>query len=74
MLKPRMVLKTRSDWLLKLQIAFAIHLRATRAGLAPENIVIVAGINEIKSSFVLCYLSVLVYTYTTFHFSGSGWR
>ena len=54
MLKPWIVLKTRSDWLLKLQIAFAIHLRATRAGLKPENIVIVAGINEIKSSFVLC--------------------
>ena len=28
-----------------------VHLRATRAGLAPENFVIVAGINELKSSF-----------------------
>ena len=45
MLKPWMVLKTRFDWLLKLQISFAIHLRATRAEPAPENIVIFAGIN-----------------------------
>ena len=28
-----------NDWLLKLRIAFAIHLRATRAGVAPGNIV-----------------------------------
>ena len=28
-----------------------IHVRATRAGFAPENFVIVAGINEVKSSF-----------------------
>ena len=38
-------LKARSDWLLKLRISFDIHLQATRAGFAPENIVIVAGIN-----------------------------
>ena len=37
------MLKTHSenDWLLKLRIAFAIHLRATRAESAPVNIVIV---------------------------------
>ena len=28
-----------------------IHLRATRAGFALENIVIVAGISELKSSY-----------------------
>ena len=28
-----------------------IHLRETRARFAPENFVIVAGINELKSSF-----------------------
>ena len=28
-----------------------VHLRATRAGFAPENFVIVAGIDELKSSF-----------------------
>ena len=38
-------LKARSDWLIKLRISFDIHLQATRAGFAPENIVIVAGIN-----------------------------
>ena len=40
-----------SDWLIKLQISFAIHLRATPVGFVPENIVIVAGIYELKSSF-----------------------
>ena len=49
--KTVMALKAPSDWLLKLRI-FALHLRATRAGFAPENIVIVAGINELKSSFL----------------------
>ena len=37
----RITLKVRSHWLLKLGISFAIHIRATRAGFAPENIVIV---------------------------------
>ena len=40
-------LKARCDWLLKLRISFAIHLRENRAGFASENIVIVAGINEL---------------------------
>ena len=42
-----------ADWLLKLRISFAIHLRAIRAEFAPENVVIFAGsgINEFKSSF-----------------------
>ena len=41
-----MVLKADFDWLLKLKISFALHLRATRAELAPENtcIVVVAGL------------------------------
>ena len=35
-----------SDWLLKYGIFFAIHLRATRAGFAPEHIILIfAGIN-----------------------------
>ena len=37
---------------------FAIHLRATRAGFAPENILIVEGIKELKSSFVAYCLSL----------------
>ena len=32
---------SENDWLLKLRIAFAIHLRATRAESAPVNIVTV---------------------------------
>lgn len=40
-----MALKACSDWLLKLRIFFAIYLREIRAGF-----VIVAGINELKSS------------------------
>ena len=32
-------------------ISFAIHLGAIRAEFAPENVVICAGINELKSSF-----------------------
>ena len=46
-----MVLNATADWLLKLRISFAIHLRAIRAEFAPENVVIFAGINELKSSF-----------------------
>ena len=46
----RIALKVRSDLLLRLRTFFAIHLRATRAEFAPENIVIVARINELKSS------------------------
>ena len=58
MLKLWIALKARSDWLLNLQISFAIHLRATRVGFALENIAIVAGINKLKSSFC-AILSVL---------------
>ena len=51
MLKQWIALKVYSDWLLKLRIFFAIYIRATRAGFVAENIVIVAGINELISSF-----------------------
>ena len=46
----------RADWLLELRIAFAIHLRAIRAQFPPENVVIFAGINELKSSFCAIYI------------------
>lgn len=38
-------------WLLKLRICCAIHLEATCAQFAPENVVLVAGINEFKLPF-----------------------
>ena len=53
-----------SDCLLKLQISltlFAVHLRGTCMGLVPENIVIVAGMNELKSSFCAIIIISLFY-------------
>ena len=47
-LKQGIVLKVRSDWLLKLRISFAIHLRGTRVEFAPKIVVIVAGTDELK--------------------------
>ena len=44
-------LKAHSDWLLKLRISFAIHLRATCTEFAPKTVVIVAGIKALKSPF-----------------------
>ena len=44
-------LKAHSDWLLKLRISFAIHLRTTCTGFASKSVVIVAGIKELKSPF-----------------------
>ena len=44
-------LKAHSDWLLKLRISFAIHLRTTCTGFASKTVVIVAGIKELKSPF-----------------------
>ena len=58
----RIALKVRSDLQFRLRTFFAIHLRATRAEFAPENIVIVVGINGFKSCFVLHHLIILVYT------------
>ena len=55
-------MKVRSDWLVKLRISFAIHLRATREFRASGNTVIVAEMNELKTFFVVYYLTVLVYT------------
>ena len=48
LLKQGIVLKARSDWLLKLRTSFAIHLRGTRAEFAPKIVVIVAGTDELK--------------------------
>ena len=48
LLKQGIVLKARSDWLLKLPISFAIHLRGTCAEFAPKIVVIVAGTDELK--------------------------
>ena len=46
-LKQWIALKVRSDWLLKLQISFAIYLWSTDKCHAPSR----AGINSLKSSF-----------------------
>ena len=59
-----MTLNARADWRLKLRISFAIHLRAIREEFASENVVIFAGINELKSSFCAILSTVLVYTKT----------
>ena len=59
----------RSDWLLKHGIASAVHLRA----FARESCYSLTGINELKIViFVQYYLTVLVYTKTTIHFSVGG--
>lgn len=44
-LKQWKVFHVHADWLLKLWITFAIHLRATRMELGPGNVVIFSGIN-----------------------------
>ena len=49
--KQWLALKACSDWLLKVQISFVIHLQASQAGFAPENILNLTGTNELKSSF-----------------------
>ena len=56
-----MALKMHSDWLLKHWISFAVHLRATCSGFAPENIVIVARINELKTIFLSCIILTVYY-------------
>lgn len=48
-LKQWITLITRSEWLLKLRISFVLRLQAKHAEFTPENMVIVARINEPKS-------------------------
>lgn len=48
--KQWIALKACSDWGLKLQISFVIHLKATCMRFASENFVTIAGINQVKSS------------------------
>ena len=60
MLKQQRSLKAHSYWQLKFRLFFAFHLQATRAEFAPENIVIIAGIND--HPFVLYYLTVFFFT------------
>ena len=58
-------LKACFDWLLKLQSFCPIHLCAFTQVICAQYIVIVAGINELKSFFVCAilqwYTTVLVY-------------
>ena len=44
-------LKAHSDWLHKCWISFGIQRRATCRGFTPENVVIIARMNELKASF-----------------------
>ena len=63
----------RADWLLKLRISFAIHLRAIRAQFAPKNVVVFAGINELKSSFCAILSHCFsIYTKTIIHLRFGG--
>ena len=71
-LKQWIALEAHSDWLPRLWISFAIHFRATGVGFASKNIVIMVGINKLKTSFLLYYLTVLVYTQTDIHPGVSG--
>ena len=48
MLQQWIALNSRADWLFKLRISFAIHLRAICAEFAPENVVIFAWIDELS--------------------------
>lgn len=49
-------------------------LRAIRAWFAPEKIVVVARINELKSALCAYYLTILVYIKTIIHLSDGGYR
>lgn len=63
------MLKAHSEWLLRLQVSFAIQLQVTLAKFVLPNVVIIMAVNGIKSFLVLCYLTVLVHTKTYFHLS-----
>ena len=56
------------------RISFAIHLRAIHVGFAPENIAIIAGINEQKLSFcaTAVHLCIVSLSKTTIHLSVGG--
>ena len=54
-LRQWIALKSRSDWPLKFCISFLIHLSATRAGFAPEIIVVIARINECSFCAILTH-------------------
>lgn len=68
-------LKTRSDWLLRHRVSFAIHVQATCAGFAAKNVVVIAGINELQSSFSAIlshYLSIILKRLFTGNVSAHG--
>ena len=71
-LKQRVALKARSNWLAKLRISFAIYLRATREKMA-SRLASVTSEEIIQINFCgVYYLIVLVYTKTTIHLSAIG--
>ena len=65
MLKQWIMLKARSDWLVKFQISFAIYLRAIREEMA-SRFASVSSEEIIQINFCgVYYLTVLVHTKTT---------
>ena len=66
------MLNARADWLVKLRISCAIYLRATREKMA-SGFASVTSEEIIQINFFgVHYLTVLVYTKTTIHFSVGG--
>ena len=71
-LKQRIALKARSDWLLELRISFAIYLRATREKMT-SSFASVTSEEIIQINFCgIYYLTVSVDTKTTIHLSVGG--
>ena len=61
-----------SDWQLKLQISFAIYLRATHYGFVPKILLSLQEYMSLSIFFWLYYLIFLVQTKTIIHFSVQG--
>ena len=62
----------RADWLIKLRISCAIYLRATREKMASRFGFVTSEKSSKFIFFGVYYLTVLVYTKTTFHLSVGG--
>ena len=61
--KQWIALKACSDWGLKLQISFVIHLKATCTRFASENFVTIADMNTLTSG-VVPWLGQIIYETT----------
>ena len=72
MLKQWIMLKARTDWLVKLRISCAVYLRAIREKIASRFASATSEEISQINVFGLFYLTVLVYTKTTIHLSVGG--